>query len=117
MNTLPEIPEDILMRAGRFLDLHAGVRDPRHLVALAFMQAEQPRQCRLGLTPQQSKCLRAIRAHQSAHQVSPTVRDLMAELGLASTSGVIRLLKGLEARGCIKRMQGRARAITMLERV
>lgn len=108
------IPADIYEQADILCDQFRSIDDDREFVARILMevgQGEAP-----GLTLRQAECLDAIKAYQDAHGVAPTVRGLMAELGIASTSGVMRLLDALEERGCIKRLQGRARAITIINR-
>lgn len=83
-------------------------------IALAIMADRAGRLNVSGLTSRQAECLRAIQSHQAAHGVSPTVRNLMSVLGLASSSGVVRLLEGLEDRGAIRRLPNRSRAITII---
>lgn len=64
-----------------------------------------------GLTPQQSACLGALRAHHARLGVMPSISELQAALGTPSRSVVHRLLVQLEHRGAIKRLARRARAI------
>ncbi|MGL5166662.1 MAG: hypothetical protein ACRC9K_12320 [Afipia sp.] len=61
---------------------------------------------RAGLTPEQCKCFLAIESHIAAHGNAPSYDDLRKALGLASKSGVCRLVIGLQARGWIT-FQGR----------
>ncbi|MCW2242782.1 LexA family protein [Azospirillum canadense] len=71
----------------------------------------------VGLTPQQSKLLTFITEYQARNTgVTPSVRDMLRPMGLASTSGIARLLAGLEERGAIRRLNKRARAIEVLRR-
>jgi repressor LexA len=69
---------------------------------------------RTGLTPQQSVCLEAIRAHHKGTGVMPSVSELQTALGISSRSAVHRLLVQLETRGAIKRAARRARAIRII---
>ena len=46
---------------------------------------------------------------------SPTFSEMMGELGLASKSGVYKLLNSLEERGFIRRIRNRPRAIELIE--
>lgn len=71
----------------------------------------------MGLTPRQLQLLRFITGYRAANGgVSPDVRECMRGLGLYSSSGIVRLLRGLEERGAIRRLPMRARAIEVLER-
>ncbi len=67
-----------------------------------------------GLTPKQSTCLEAVKAHYSATQTMPSLEQLRMALGMTSKSGAARLLAQLEQRGAIRRLAGRARAIRVL---
>ena len=70
----------------------------------------------IGLTLRQAQCLDAIKAHIAAHWIAPSYRELQAALGLASLSGVHRLLAGLEERGHIRRrLRRRPRAIEVVD--
>lgn len=64
-----------------------------------------------GLTKQQRSLLHFIQQYHTARGIMPTF-DLMKDaLGLASKSGVHRLLTALETRGHIERLPYRARAM------
>lgn len=65
-----------------------------------------------GLTKRQAELLDFIRARR----VCPSVREMAAHLGLASVSGVVRLLNSLEERGYIRRLPGQARSIAVVRR-
>jgi repressor LexA len=69
-----------------------------------------------GLTPQQNRLWRAIAAHVDEHGISPSYDDLKARLGLASKSGIARLLDQLEDRGFISRVPNRIRSMQLLQR-
>lgn len=107
-----DIPEDVW----QVVEAAAGndIQRVKIVAARAILADRAGRISAAGLTSRQGECLRAIQAHQVTHGVSPTVRNLMASLGLGSTSGVIRLLEGLEDRGVIQRLPNRARAITII---
>lgn len=83
-------------------------------IAEAIMADRAGRLDTAGLTTQQSACLRAIAEHQAQHGISPTHDELASALGLASKSGVARLLLALETRGRIQRLPNRSRAITII---
>lgn len=67
----------------------------------------------IGLTPRQQDALRFIAGYVEAHCQAPTVTEVIAGIGLASTSGAHRLLTGLAERGAIDRASA-ARAIQVL---
>lgn len=69
-----------------------------------------------GLTPAQAKLLAFLTAYADEHDFSPSVEEMRAGCGLASASGVIRLLDGLEERGAIRRMSHRARSVVVVRR-
>lgn len=54
-------------------------------------------------TPRQQALLRFIAGYQDQHGKSPSIRTCAEGVGLASTSGIHRLLCGLEERGHIRR--------------
>jgi len=66
------------------------------------------------LTKMQRACLDAIKSYRVMNGVMPSIEDLRVALALASTSGVVRLLKGLEARHAIRRARRQPRAIFVL---
>ena len=55
-----------------------------------------------------------IDAYQRRNRCCPSFEEMMEGLGLKSKSGVHRLIKALEERGCIRRMPGLARAIEII---
>ena len=71
---------------------------------------------RSGLTPQQNECLKAIKLHHSRTGAMPSLAEIALDLSIASKSDVHRLLVQLEERGAIRRLRGRARAITLVAR-
>jgi len=66
-----------------------------------------------GLTSRQRETMVFL----SSRDTAPSVEEIRRHLGLAAKSGVVRLLRGLEERGYIRRHSGRARAIELLKRV
>lgn len=67
------------------------------------------------ITAAQSKLLTYIDGYAREHGgTSPSFREMCGHLGLASGSGVHRLLEGLEERGMIRRLKSRARSIEVL---
>lgn len=67
-----------------------------------------------GLTRMQSRTLAFIKRYIAANGISPTYDEIAAELGLASKSGVNRLVTGLEQRGRVRKLAGRARGIEII---
>ena len=69
------------------------------------------------LTLKQSELLTYLSGHMQQHDVPPSFDEMRDALGLASKSGVHRLVSGLEERGYIRRLANRARAIEILKPV
>ena len=70
------------------------------------------------LTRKQSELLTYLSDHMQQHDVPPSFDEMRDALGLASKSGVHRLVSGLEERGYIRRLAAnRARAIEILKPV
>lgn len=69
----------------------------------------------LGLTPRQRECLDFIFNFSVEHGYSPSFREMAAAMGLASTSGVHRLVLALEKRGYIRRLPRADRSIIVIE--
>lgn len=67
------------------------------------------------MTKKQRECLNLIRAHWTRWQYGPTTEELRRAMGLASKSGVHRLLVELERNGWIERTPYAARAIRPIE--
>lgn len=66
------------------------------------------------LTRKQSELLDYLTTHLATHDVPPSFDEMRNALGLASKSGIHRLVSGLEERGYIRRLPNRARAIEIL---
>ena len=67
------------------------------------------------LTQKQSELLAFLTSHMDTHDVPPSFDEMRDALGLASKSGIHRLVLGLEERGYIRRLANRARAIEILQ--
>lgn len=66
----------------------------------------------IGLTAQQRALLTFIERYQRDHDgVAPSFDEMKEAIGLASKSGIHRLLTALEERGFIRRIKNRARAL------
>ena len=69
----------------------------------------------VSLTPRQADLLQFIRGHLLARGYSPSFSEMAGALGISGNKGgVARLVAGLEERGAIRRLHGRARAIEVL---
>lgn len=82
----------------------------------AALAAKEPkRPTRAGLTPKQRLLLDFIvRYHRERRGVSPSFDEMARALGLASKSGVHRLVEGLVARGALVRMPNQARSLQVV---
>ena len=69
------------------------------------------------LTRKQKELLDFLTAHARENEVPPSFDEMRDALGLASKSGIHRLVSGLEERGYIRRLANRARAIEILKPV
>ena len=68
----------------------------------------------IALTKQQAKLLAFIKAYQRREKASPSFDEMRVAMGLASKSGIHRIVSSLEERGYIRRLYNRARAIEVL---
>ena len=66
------------------------------------------------LTAAQQRCLDFIRAHSAENGEAPSYDEMREALGLASKSGVNRLINALEERGAIRRLPNRRRALEVI---
>jgi repressor LexA len=69
----------------------------------------------MGLTAQQSRLL-GFMQEQASSGIAPTYAEMAEHMGLASKSGICRIIYALEERGAIRRLSNRARAIEVVER-
>ncbi|WP_422569974.1 LexA family protein [Antarcticirhabdus aurantiaca] len=69
----------------------------------------------VGLTEKQGNAYRFICDYADEHGHTPSYGEIGMALGLASKSGVHRIVTALEERGRIRRMPNRARAIEIVE--
>lgn len=65
------------------------------------------------MTPRQKDMLDAIR-DLTVDGVSPTYEQLRVHLGIASKSGVNRMIVGLEAQGYLRRLKGCRRTVQIV---
>lgn len=62
----------------------------------------------------QHRILTFIAAHTRDHGYPPSVREIGDHVGLVSTSTVHHHLRALEAKGLLRRVQGRSRAVVVV---
>lgn len=68
------------------------------------------------MTHVQQSLLSFIKRYQAANAgVSPSYDEMKDALGLASKSGINRIIRGLEERGMIRRMPNHARMINVVD--
>lgn len=67
----------------------------------------------MGLTPRQADCLRVIRERLAQSGVPPTYDEMCVTLGIASKSGVHRLVDALVERGHLRRIPNHARGLAL----
>lgn len=69
---------------------------------------------RAGLTRKQQELLAYIKRYIFEHEgMSPSFEEMKDALGLASTSGIHRIVNALEERGFIRRLENKARSIAI----
>lgn len=70
----------------------------------------------IGLTQAQAELLHFIRTYMDQNSgVAPSFEEMKEAVGLASKSGVHRLILALEERGFIRRLPNRTRALEVLD--
>lgn len=69
----------------------------------------------IGLTPRQQDMLVFLRAYRMRTGVCPTFAEIADGLGMKSRGAILRLLRGLEERGHIRRLRGKSRAIEIID--
>jgi DNA-binding MarR family transcriptional regulator len=88
--------------------------DPK-LAAAIVRLAKNPTPKLSGLTRKQADLLKFIREYASKHEGrTPPYQEMMTGIGLGSTSGVSRLVLGLEERGYISRTPRQAQQIKLI---
>ena len=68
----------------------------------------------IGLTARQSELLAFVREFEHGHGFTPSYAAMKEALGLSSASSIHRLVCGLEERGYVSRIHGRARCLKLL---
>lgn len=67
------------------------------------------------LTGRQDQLLSFLRHRATTSLISPTFDEMKDHLGLASKSGIHRIIRGLEERGFIRGLRNRARSIRVID--
>ncbi len=67
------------------------------------------------LTIKQRELLNFLQIYENKHKASPSFDEMRVAIGLASKSGIHRLIVGLEERGFIRRLANRARAVEIVK--
>lgn len=68
-----------------------------------------------GMTPRQKDLLEFIRSYSSeSGGIAPSYDEMKNAIGVASKSGINRLVCGLEERGLIRRLKQRERSIVVV---
>lgn len=68
-----------------------------------------------GLTPLQDRLLTFLRERAKTSNVSPSLNEMAAAIGIRSKSSAHGILARLEERGLVRRLHNRARAIELVE--
>lgn len=69
----------------------------------------------IGLTERQKECLAFIKKTIAKNGVPPSFQEINDALGLASKSGVTRLIDALAERGFVRRIYNRARSLEVID--
>ena len=67
-----------------------------------------------GMTKQQARLKAFIVAYAAEHGYSPTFQEMADGLGLASKSGIVRLMRGLAHRGHVRFRPGTQRSVEVI---
>jgi len=68
-----------------------------------------------GVTPRQAQVLAYLRERQEAGSAAPSLQEIADAIGCNSKGHVSDFVKGLEARGYIRRIPGAQRSIMLVE--
>jgi repressor LexA len=112
MSRPSDIPNETFQRAVSFCHRYRDASSQEEIVARVLMAIEG-QQVRAGLTHQQLATLDFIEKYQAEHRVAPSYDEIKDALGLASKSGVHRLVHGLKERGAIFMLDGRTRSMAL----
>ena len=69
----------------------------------------------MGMTVRQRMALDFIRSCMKNRGIPPTVAEMCTALNIRSKGNIVGILKGLEDRGCIRRLSHKARGIEIVD--
>lgn len=107
-----DIPHETYERAVTLCRRFHNASTQEELVARVLM-ALDTRQSRAGLTTQQAAALDFIERYQAEHNCGPSFDEIKDALGLASKSGVHRLVHALIERGALNALPSRWRSVSI----
>ncbi len=91
--------------------------EPELANAVAAMVAQRRTGAPAGLTPKQETLLAFIIGYRNNNRgVAPSYEEMRRAMGVASKGTVHRTVDGLVERGYIRRLPGKNRAITLLQK-
>jgi len=67
------------------------------------------------LTSRNRQVLDIVREYAGTHGYPPSIREIAARLGVSGTLGVVKHLNTLEREGCIRRMRGSSRCLSLTD--
>lgn len=116
---LSDFPPDVVIGARTARDRYFAPGcsvDLGQVIAEAIVadRAIRPTLCIGGLTAHQKRVFDYLAAFIAEIGIAPSYEQIRDHLGLASKSGVQRVIVELEERGRIKRLPNRSRAITII---
>lgn len=116
MTALTDYPPEVVAtaRAAHLKFCHDGSGDTLTTIiadAIMFDREGRRQTTGVGLTAHQRRVVDYLSAFIGEHGVSPSYEQIQSHLGLASKSGVHRVVAALEKRGAIRRLPGHARSI------
>lgn len=117
MTQLSDFPPDVRQLASQaWVRLGRSREDDEQTISEAIMADRAGRgPIRVvGLTAHQKRVLEYLAWFIAKNGIAPTYDQIAAHLGLASKSGVHRVIHELEERGAIQRLPNRARSITII---
>ena len=113
--TMPEDTAAMAQTIRRLQALNIVLEAEVERLKAALAAKEPKRPTRAGLTPKQRLLLDFIVRYQRERRgVSPSFDEMARALGLASKSGIHRLVEGLVARGALVRMPNQARTLQVV---
>lgn len=123
MSQWQDIPDDVREIAQRAYNFwlepsdDGRSRDLKHVIAQAIIADRRTRSSfqgsKVGITKRQLDALSFITDFHAEHGFMPSYEEIKERLGLASKSGVHRIVHGLVERGALEMLPNRARALRL----